>query len=318
MTYLRQLNQTNARGRVCGTPKVGVLGSTVPRTGTNGAAPLVTAFGLTSADDAVEVLAVIETVSYTGLLRMDEDSSFVYTGANGSVTLRGYRGITDLGTAVVTLNADGSAATLVYADLVATYTISALVHADLVADYSIGSVTLVSADLAATYAIAGLVHADLVATYSVAQLVHADLVGTYYIGDADPSRPSPPLATVVFAGTPNLVVFGGTANTIIFTTRSNMSPDTMEILYKDPDDQRFYYADVTEDLDIMGTTAATVTPIVAGVTVLTAPAINGNVIKTKLGSLDVSTSPVNYCTLRITTADGQVFDRTTWFMRRDG
>lgn len=87
--------------------------------------------------------------------------------------------------------------------------------------------------------------------------------------------------------------------------------------FKDPDDQRFYKADVTNDLTDMATTAASVTTVVAGVSILTAATISGSTMIVKLGGLDVSNNPVNYCTFRITCANGEVFDRTIWFIRVD-
>ena len=88
-------------------------------------------------------------------------------------------------------------------------------------------------------------------------------------------------------------------------------------IYKDPDDQRFYKADVSADLADMGTTASSVTAIVAGVSILTAAVISGTTMIVKLGGLDVTANPVNYCTFRIACANGEVFDRTIWFIRVD-
>jgi hypothetical protein len=86
---------------------------------------------------------------------------------------------------------------------------------------------------------------------------------------------------------------------------------------KDPDDQRRYKIDVSGDLTEMATTAASVIAIVAGVSILEAATVNGSVMIVKLGGLDVSTNPVNYCTFRITCANGEVFDRTIWFIKVD-
>lgn len=88
-------------------------------------------------------------------------------------------------------------------------------------------------------------------------------------------------------------------------------------IYKDPDDQRFYKADVSSDLTEMGTTATSVTTVVAGVSILTAATINGSTMIVKLGGLDISVNPVNYCTFRITCANTEVFDRTIWFIKVD-
>lgn len=87
--------------------------------------------------------------------------------------------------------------------------------------------------------------------------------------------------------------------------------------YKDPDDQDFYFADITRDLADRGTTAISTTAIVSGVSILTAASVSGNIITAKLGGLDTSPSPVNYCTFRTTCANTAVFDRTIWFIRVD-
>jgi hypothetical protein len=89
------------------------------------------------------------------------------------------------------------------------------------------------------------------------------------------------------------------------------------IVPKDPEDQRYYTADVTKDLTDSATTAVSVVTIVAGVVVLEAAVISGTKIIIKLGSLDVSTSPLNYCTFRVTCANTEVFDRTMWFVKED-
>lgn len=89
------------------------------------------------------------------------------------------------------------------------------------------------------------------------------------------------------------------------------------IMPKDPDDQRYYTADVTKDLADSGTTAASVTCIVSGVNIIEAAVIVGTKCVVKLGGLDVTTSPVNFCTFRVTCANTEVFDRTIWFVRED-
>lgn len=86
---------------------------------------------------------------------------------------------------------------------------------------------------------------------------------------------------------------------------------------KDPDDQRFYSADVTNDLTDMNTTIQSVNTIVSGVTVLQAATFQGSVITVKLGGLDVSAGGQNFCTFRVTCVNGEQFDRTIWFARDD-
>lgn len=86
---------------------------------------------------------------------------------------------------------------------------------------------------------------------------------------------------------------------------------------KDPDDDRFYYADISQDLTDSATTAVSVVTIVSGVTVSLPAVIIGSILKIKLIGLDVSASPVNFCTFRVTCANTEVFDRTIFFVRED-
>jgi hypothetical protein len=87
---------------------------------------------------------------------------------------------------------------------------------------------------------------------------------------------------------------------------------------KHPLDERYWVADMTIDLAERGTTAVKVEAIVAGVTVLQEPVIQGKLIPIKLGGFNAATSAVNFCTFRVTCADGQRFDRTIWFKQPAG
>ena len=87
---------------------------------------------------------------------------------------------------------------------------------------------------------------------------------------------------------------------------------------KHPLDERYWVADMTIDLAERGTTAVKVEAIVAGVTVLQDPVIQGNLIPIKLGGFNAATNAVNFCTFRVTCADGQRFDRTIGFKQPAG
>jgi len=87
---------------------------------------------------------------------------------------------------------------------------------------------------------------------------------------------------------------------------------------KHPLDERYWVADITIDLDERGTTAVGVEPIVAGVTVLQQPVIQGKLILVKLGGFNAATGAVNFCTLRVTCANGERFDRTIGFRQPAG
>ncbi|QJE03050.1 hypothetical protein HH212_26195 [Massilia forsythiae] len=86
---------------------------------------------------------------------------------------------------------------------------------------------------------------------------------------------------------------------------------------KDPEDKRYYVADVTNDLTDSATTAASVQCVVAGVAVLEGPTIQGTKIVVKLGGFDTAPNASNFCTFRVTCANSEQFDRTIYFNRVD-
>ncbi|MBD8725769.1 hypothetical protein IFT43_20605 [Oxalobacteraceae sp. CFBP 13708] len=87
---------------------------------------------------------------------------------------------------------------------------------------------------------------------------------------------------------------------------------------KHPLDERYWVADITIDLAERGTTAKEVVALVAGVTVIEDPVIQGKLIAVKLGGFNAAIGASNFCTLRITLANGERIDRTTWFKQQVG
>jgi hypothetical protein len=87
---------------------------------------------------------------------------------------------------------------------------------------------------------------------------------------------------------------------------------------KHPLDERYWVANITIDLAERGTTAVSVEAIVAGVTVLQQPVIQGKLIPVKLGGFNAATGAVNFCTFRVTCANGERFDRTVSFKQQVG
>lgn len=77
---LRNLNRSYARGRVCGTPHVGVLGSEIPSSGDNGPGYAYNDLSL-PADANKEICGRITTWPSAGTLTAYEDTSFTFTGA---------------------------------------------------------------------------------------------------------------------------------------------------------------------------------------------------------------------------------------------
>lgn len=87
---------------------------------------------------------------------------------------------------------------------------------------------------------------------------------------------------------------------------------------KHPSDERYWVADLSVDLAEAGSPAVSVAPVVAGITVLEQPVIQGALIPIKLGGLDLTSGAVNYCTFRVNCANGEQFDRTIWFRPQQG
>lgn len=86
---------------------------------------------------------------------------------------------------------------------------------------------------------------------------------------------------------------------------------------KDPEDKRYYVADVTKDLTDSSTTIQSVELVIVGVTLIEGPSVQGSQIVVKLGGLDTSPNAINSCTFRITCVNTEQFDRTIYFNRMD-
>lgn len=89
------------------------------------------------------------------------------------------------------------------------------------------------------------------------------------------------------------------------------------IFKKDPDDQLFYAADVSEMLSSGLTTAVSFETIVAGVQRLSNLAVQGVVTPALIGGFDIATGVSNFATFRVTCANGERFDKTIRFEREE-
>lgn len=134
-------------------------------------------------------------------------------------------------------------------------------------------------------------------------------------GGADGSKISAS-RKIVFPGGTRVVPFGTQPSSIIPGAPSCQSGKWWSD--KHPLDERYWVADMSVDLAEAGSPAVSVEPIVAGVTVLEQPVIQGALIPIKLGGLDLTTGAANYCTFRVTCANGEQFDRTIWFRPQEG
>ena len=93
--------------------------------------------------------------------------------------------------------------------------------------------------------------------------------------------------------------------------------DGQWVLEKDPEDKRYYVADVSRDLIDSNTTVTAVAATAVGVAELVKPQMQGRLAVIKLGGLDTSADPVNFCKLRFDCANGERFFRTIHFKRVD-
>lgn len=82
---LRNLNRSFVRGRICGTPHSGVLGSLIQSTGDDGAAYTYSRLSL-PADNNKEIRGQIVTWPSAGTLYAYEDTSFTFAAPDGSYT----------------------------------------------------------------------------------------------------------------------------------------------------------------------------------------------------------------------------------------
>ena len=158
--------------------------------------------------------------------------------------------------------------------------------------------------------------------------------GEYAFGEqlvaaaAPPSDNNPPAQNVVLAtavAESRRVAFPGGTRVVAFGSVPSARVPNAPWLEagrwwseKHPLDERYWVADITIDMDERGTTAVGVEPIVAGVTVLQLPVIQGKLIVVKLGGFNAATGAVNFCTLRVTCANGERFDRTIGFRQPAG
>lgn len=137
---LRNLNQSRATGRVCGTPHSGVLASAIP---TDGEYPALGLNDIAANDPAgCEYSVEILTWPAVGELRVDENTGFDYTPPSAEYVgvVAGTQRVRKNGVAVYDEDYSftyTASSTSVSADLVASYGVQAFVSASLTASYAI-------------------------------------------------------------------------------------------------------------------------------------------------------------------------------------
>lgn len=159
-------------------------------------------------------------------------------------------------------------------------------------------------------------------------LAPAQAGGRAYLAPADIAQVTPPDQVSVVASAiaeSRRVAFPGGTRVVAFGTAPSVATPNAPYLEagkwwcpKHPLDERYWVANITVDLDERKTTAVSVEPIVAGVTVLQQPVIQGKLIPVKLGGFNAAANAVNFCTFRVTCANGERFDRTIWFKQQVG
>jgi hypothetical protein len=134
---------------------------------------------------------------------------------------------------------------------------------------------------------------------------------------------------VQFGGGTRLVIFGGGTRVVVFDVPSIETASIMAnaekpyfkngkwFVDKDPDEESYYVADVGQELVDRATTITSVEVIVGGVTKLEGPSVQGSLIVVKLKGMDVTDGADNFWTARVTCANTERFDRTTWLNRVD-
>lgn len=157
--------------------------------------------------------------------------------------------------------------------------------------------------------VGGSVYADFVLSWSIEAPEFPDQ------GDVDGSKITAS-RKIVFPGGTRVVPFGTRPSSVISGAPSYEAGKWWSD--KHPLDERYWVADISVDLAEADSTAVSVDPIVAGVTVLEQPDIQGTLIPIKLSGLDMTSGAVNYCTFRVTCANGEQFDRTIWFRPQQG
>lgn len=120
---------------------------------------------------------------------------------------------------------------------------------------------------------------------------------------------------VVFPGGTRVVPFGTKPSTVV--PGAPYYRDGKWWSDKVPDDERYYVADFRIDIAEAGFAAAKAEVIVSGVKVLEQPVVQGSLIPVKLGGFDELRGALNFCTFRVTLANGEQIDRTLWFNKVD-
>lgn len=254
----------------------GVLGSSIPSTGTNGPGYAYSDISL-PADANTEICGRITARPTRGTLVAYEDTSFVYTansdGAD-SFAYQLYKAGIPFGSPITqTLQVGGANGTANSASLTGT-----------------SSLTPGGATGTGSASVSG---ASLLGTSTIASGTASGTSSSAQTGTSTITVPAS--RTAVFAARSRVVVFNGPGP----VTLSKVSADKL-----------YFVGDFSKDLNDGATTAASIAYVAVGVAVIEAPTLQGALGVVKLGALDITPGAVNSLTFRVTCANNEVFDRT--------
>lgn len=280
----------------------GVLGADIPSQGESGPGygyPSVEADDL----DAELWFPIVTPPANGGTFIPNEDTSFSYEGPSDSFTFRKMRNGVDEGTATATLSV-GDAVALVSADYTISYAIeaAALVSSDYTISYAIESMPLVSADFTISYAI-----------------------------EAPAGEVPEVVVDISKVSAQRIVIFEGSGPRLEFeqmTAKPAYKVGDKWMVDRDPDEESRYAADITDELTDRMTTAVSdqIALVLLGVVSLSAPvletvSINGVQRTFVIAFLGPDTEPIPAdwsWAARVRCANGELFDKTTYFNRKDG
>jgi DNA-binding beta-propeller fold protein YncE len=192
--------------------------------------------------------------------------------------------------------------------------------------------TAVSADIVGTFSIVSAVMKDFAGSFSVLAGVQRNLIGTFdvasAVGPIDVSKISPSRVVVFEGSGSRVVVFEGSGPRVRFDQMSAIQPTKVGDKWtvpRDPDEKSHYAADITDELADRATTALSVELVLVGVVQIEPPQIQTatlagvprTFVVAFLGGTDAEPPEGWKWVARVTCANGERFDKTTWFNKVD-
>lgn len=317
---LRPLNQKGPSGEgILGSPRWGVLASEMP----SGSASTGLLNNDVLAGDAAGTRYRLRITSQpsAGVLWVAENGAFSFTGApdgNYSATQSvdkydptANTTTSDTGTIQLQI---GAATTQVSSDLVISYGVNTYVSSDLEMTWSVSSA-------AATNQVSN----DLVISYSTQAYVSSDLVLTWATEGGSNN------VSISMVSAQRIVIFEGSGERMDFEDNTALlafKDGGVWKAFRDPDEESRYAADITNELVDRKTTPLQegVELVLVGVTSLADPVMRTAVINgvervfviAFLGGDGKDPPPGWAWTARVRCANGERFDKTTYFSRKDG